>query len=676
MNKKVLFTVLLVLSSFIMGCSKDDENESVFEAASEENIKTFEAISEDISTYLELNANATYEEIQDYLGKYSTQISSVVEDSFLYVTTPGGLEIQIDGYGLSAMDDSDFKFNEDNFMTQVSTIDKSLGIEDNNSTRAFALSDKYDTIPITRGTRNDERILNSRRIMLWAPWTELDIYEFQRTIHAIASAYHLDFEQERDEYIGNDCTFESMKLFNGYDIVVLVCHGNSRGQLVVPYTSQWKTRIGKGARIGDIYVMNNKKYARDIVLDKDMASCLPNDMSKTILWTGMCYAFSKKSAIKEAVQKSNAADFFGATGKVDKNVVIPYLSQFAVRFYRGATTAEAFYPKTPRKTYYSYVTKSGEKGLYCKGDIDNVFYQYPICLPVKGNMLRGCRATPYNKAQTRSVTRASGNADAGFWIKNTETGKEITIPFSETSKVSYKTYNYGDIITSYIYECKTDELEMGTYEYKTYEHINGHKYYSDETYVFSKTENFKVTLNFSVAYTHISHSTYDGKTTDWGTTNTKDKIEIIKLDGNYYTLNSIGVTDFMYINNSNNRYYKESSYSYETPTEGNVLCSINGDNVNITFKTTYIYHQSPIWINHGDPSWDETHYSEGSITINNIDSNPTASVEYSHGYGGTNNKGTYKHTYNYVYEYTGFEKKDLEKWEINSYSTKEWWNTK
>ncbi|MBQ8454493.1 MAG: hypothetical protein IJ537_04000 [Bacteroidaceae bacterium] len=493
--KKVLCLLAIIM---VVACSKDDEYESVFEAASEENINIFKAISEDINTYLELNASTTYEEIQNYLEKYSSQISTCIEDSFLYVTTPGGLEIQIDGYGLSVIDDSDYKFDEDLFLSQVSTIDKSLGIEDNNSTRAIISSEKYDHFPITRSVRNDERVLSSRRIMLWAPWTELDIYEFQRIVHAIASAFHLDFNQERDEYIGNECTFESMKLFNGYDIVVLVCHGNSRGQLIVPYTSQWKTRIGKGGRIGDIYVKNDTKYEKEIVLDKDMASCLPKDMSKTILWTGMCYSFCENSAIKGAVLKSNAADFVGATGKVDRNVVIPYLSQFAMRFYRGATTAEAFYPQTPRKTYYSYKTRSGEKGLYCKGDIDNVYYQYPICLPVKGSVLRGCRTTPYNRMKTRGTTRASLNDDAGFWIKNTETGKEITIPFSESSKVSYKTYNFENIITSYIFECNTDDFEKGTYEYRTYELIDGQYVYSEEMYSFTNL-GFPITFSMELS---------------------------------------------------------------------------------------------------------------------------------------------------------------------------------
>lgn len=616
MTKKVLFTVVFVLSSLIMGCSKDDENESVFEAASEENIKTFEAISEDIGTYLELYANATYEEIQDYLEKYSSQVSSVVEDSFLYVTTPGGLEIQIDGYGLSVMDDSDFKFDEDNFIAQVSDIDKSLGLEDNNSTRAIVLSDKYDTIPITRSARNDERKLSSRRIMLWAPWTELDIYEFQRTVHAIVSAYHLDFEQERDEYIGNDCTFESMKLFNGYDIVVLVCHGNSRGQLVVPYTSQWKTRIGKGARIGDIYVKNNKKYARDIVLDKDMASCLPNDMSKTILWTGMCYAFSEKSAIKEAVLHSNAADFFGATGKVDKNVVIPYLSQFAVRFYRGATTAEAFYPKTPRKTYYSYETKSGAKGLYCKGDINNVFYQYPICMPVKGNMLRGCRMVPYNRAQARSVTRASGNADAGFWIKNTETGKEITIPFSESSKVSCKTYNYGDIITSYIYECKTDDLEIGTYEYKTYEHINGHNYFSDETYVFSKTEDYYLSIHLKYQWNyHDFYKLRSSSRSEDHVNQHTDSIVVIKMNEKYAMVSGIGYSfGYIKMGNFNVPYDNENILGWH----GNVQCQLVNDNAQYTSSLKWNYES------------DTDERVTERIVISNMDTSPT--VTYSGDY--------------------------------------------
>lgn len=651
--KKIL--LLLAVTILFVACSKDDE-EKGFVSASEEDIEFFESISEDISSFLAQNTNATYEEIQDYMERYSPKVSSVIEDSFLYITTPGGLEIQVDKYGLSKMEESTGDVSIDDFNNLASTVDKSLGITDEKGTRSATdnnISEEVDCI--TRGIRNDERILNSRRILLWAPWTETDIYDFQRTVHAIADAYHLDFDQERDEYIGDDCSFDSMKKFADYDLVVLVCHGNSRGQLVVPYNKKWKERTGKGARIGDFYFNNGKNYERDVVLDKDMAVCLPKNMNKTILWTAMCYAYSDKSAIKDAVLKANAADFIGATNKIGKNEVLPRLNGFAVRFYRGATTAEAFYPGTPRKTYYKYETKSGVKGLYCKGDIDNVYYQYPLCLPAKGNLMRGCQTG--SRIKTRSannMTRATINTDAGFWIKNTETGKEITIPFSESSKVSYKTYSFENI-TSYIYECNTDDLEKGNYEYRTYERVNGEMLYSDETYKFTNND-YLLQLCFEEGIRIVKTS--DGKKQK--TIDENGYVKVLKKDGRYKMRFEIpwsrGIT-MDYFNEMyclwSEEYPEEIKTNYDNDCNWNLKIenhSLSGTNFSITITGesttkhyTYVYHE----------------YSKTTLKIENMDTQPSAI--YNHYY--VDNEGVEVERrfiltsfyYNFPSEYYDFE---------------------
>lgn len=594
-----------------LSCSKDAE-EDVFVSASEEDIEMFDSISEDVASFLENNVDASYEEMQRYLEKYSSQVSSVVEDSFLYITTSGGLEIQVDKFGLSKMEESTGNIDTDDFNNLVTTVDKSLGIIDDTGTRSVTENKKArEANSITRGTRNDERVLNSRKILLWAPWDELDIYDFQRTIHAIAQAYRLDFNQERDEYIGSVCSLESMKTFSDYDLVVLVCHGNSRGQLVVPYNKKWKERIGKGARVGDFYLNNGNKYEKAVVLDKDMTACLPKNMSKTVLWTAMCYAFSDKSAIKNAVLKADAADFIGATSKVGKNEVLPRLNGFAVRFYRGASTAEAFYPETPRKTYYKYELKSGIKGLYCKGDIDNVYYQYPLCLPAKGSMMRGCQTGSRNITRNANhATRTTTNEDAGFWIKNTETGIETTIPFSESSKVSYKAYSFENI-KSYIYECKTDDFEEGNYEYRTYERINGETVYSDETFELEKTNNYILTLNFHYKSTTTEKNGQIDKVVKEG-----DFSWVIRKSDGRYSIVTLKYDPFFYSNYATD--LEKLNFERIYDSHGGIEkcnCILDGDGFTLTLTRKL--------------TSDNYSYNENNIVnINNMDTTPTVVRSY------------------------------------------------
>lgn len=647
MKKLIL---LLATTMFFVSCSKDNDDES-FVSASEEDIEVFESISEDVSIFLAQNVNATYEEIQSYLTKYSSNVSFAVEDSFLYISTPGGLEIQVDKYGLSKMEESTESIGINDFNDMATTVDKSLGIIDETGTRSVTENEKTrEANSITRGARNDERVLNSRRILLWAPWDELDIYDFQRTVHAIAQAYHLDFNQDRDEYIGNDCSLESMKTFGDYDIVVLVCHGNSRGQLVVPYNKKWKERIGKGARVGDFYLNNGTQYEKAVILDKDMTACLPKNMSKTILWTAMCYAFADKSAIKNAVLKADAADFIGATNKIGKNEVLPRLNGFAVRFYRGATTAEAFYPGTPRKTYYKYEIKSGIKGLYCKGDIDNVYYQYPLCLPAKGTLIRGCQTGSRIKTRTdNSPTRATTNTDAGFWIKNTETEKETTIPFSESSKVSYTTYSFENI-TSYIYECKTDNLEEGNYEYRTYERVNGETVYSDETYKFKKTENYAFILRYSRDYKHTLYAP-DEVWVQSDQKDTKDSIIIAKYNGLYYCKGISEGKVGVYINEYEP--LENSTVPYTSDGKGSVSITIIEDNIKIKYYCDNYMEGKNIKYNSR---------LEGEINLADLDYSPKLTIMRSSYYSHSNKYGLFKHVDEYKYTYTGYERMSKIPW--------------
>ena len=79
---------------------------------------------------------------------------------------------------------------------------------------------------------------------------------------------------------------------------------------------------------------------------------------------------------------------------------------------------------------------------------------------------------------------------AGLQLRNKSTGKDIEIEFDANSVELYHSYNYRQLISRIELLAVTNDLESGTYEYRTYLNIDGKKEYSDDWYEFTKSENF------------------------------------------------------------------------------------------------------------------------------------------------------------------------------------------
>lgn len=484
-----LFAILLATLPVMTACTHEDSPEP--QPTPTTDLEKFETISSDVKNLLEQNPDISYEEIKTELAKYASDLESVVvEDDFLYVTTKGGYEIQVDKYGKSLFQESDEEEEPVDMDALIAQLDDSLGIgqdDDDNDNTANATSPSGNPTPASRAS-SEGRTLHAKKILLWNPW-KLCVPDFRRAMTVISKAFNLKYV----ELLGDNCTPSSVGTFNQYDIVVLVCHGIPRGQLVLPYNEDWQKVIGLHSS-GTILIPNPHPetvlgdYIEAVVTNTDLSTLLP-DLSKTILFTGVCHVWSQNSAFLNSALRANVAEFIGATNVVNNVFVLPHLYEFARYFYKGATAADAFYPHSPRKLYYDYTLETGEKGKYCRTVFQDVRYEFPYCAKPNNNLLRGYRTVPYGTnpaASPRKVTRdAASNMDTGFWIQNKDTGNVITVPYNSSQCTCYNSQSYQDLITSYLYSFDTSNLEEGKYVYRTYAVIDGVTIYSDNMYEFT-----------------------------------------------------------------------------------------------------------------------------------------------------------------------------------------------
>ncbi|MBR5640288.1 MAG: BspA family leucine-rich repeat surface protein [Muribaculaceae bacterium] len=463
-------------------------------------------VFEDVDTYLDNNPDATYDQIIQYLTKYGNRITTTIEDGVLFVKTRDGRPIHLDLNGTYALSDSPDGHVDDEVMNQViADIEAALGDPDVDKAPALMGKSGKDTLDINNNatynasTTVRQRILTRRNILVWAPWNHsLSVCD---SVQKIANKNKISFNAIK----GRNCTLPSLSNFSNYDIVVLDCHGTKSGEIVLPMFKEQTDSIldeiyGKKCYSFAIIKNGNGKKEYGVIpnLNKIKGS-FPKDLSKTILWTIMCHAYTNTSVIKYLADEANAADFYGANASINGAIPLGYLKEFIPRFYNGATSEKAFKAieeNTKHQRSIEY-TMGNVTGKYSMRAMDDVIYQAPKAVKPRGNHPRGALRIDPNLALLLHLQEApslksgdSGDSglEAGFWFKKKATGEETHVPFNQSSIEDVQVSNYGDLIEQYVIEGNLDALDCDTcrYEYRTYLKVDDDYYYSNETYDLGK----------------------------------------------------------------------------------------------------------------------------------------------------------------------------------------------
>ena len=514
---------ITAIALMLFACSKND-HEIDDKPQKEYNEETaLDDLTEEVKDLMEDNKDIAYEEIQKKIKDNPLIESSIVEDNMLYITMTDGMELQVDLYGVSRLQETDEELDNGEVDNLVEEINNTLKIEDdeeddNNNvqerndnniiTESNIKEDKSMSAPQKAATNLTERVITNKNVLLWAPNPPKEtLVTMQYSFSEFAKKNGL----KPKILIGDECKLSDINSFSNYGLVFIATHGNTKGQLCMPSNDYWikqlqdnqKSKLLYGKNYNDNGVSGKllgfDKNHNAVYEDVTLSPRFPK-LNETIIWTCVCHAFNSGSQILTAAKSADCAGFGGADHQIGFDFSYLFLNRVAARFYnagKGGTDLQKSYKygwwEFWRDYDYSFTNKEGHvySGTYQLFTPTNntVIYQYPSAIEPKKNKPRGeiynsAGQNPFNgrRIKSYSQTVSLSQIEAGFLFYNKKTGEKQLVPYSNNDKVRSATWS--DLITRYVITGNTDNLEEGEYKYKTYIKLGDEIIYSDQEYEF------------------------------------------------------------------------------------------------------------------------------------------------------------------------------------------------
>lgn len=305
-------------------------------------------IIEQLSAFVE-NVDPTAEEFKHYASNLDGYLSAEEQDSILCVSFKEGYTVSYDYYGKALIKGTDDYQIDTAGITHLvdSLYGQYLGNSVNSSIR------KTQRIH-TRAVAIDFVYLKKRKVLIWTPWSSdpdpnLLYKNGQEFIDIINKLNHDKNCLVKLSVDGPKTELSDIKKFNSYDMVICITHGTKNGELLLPIDM-----IERGLNLfredsdfrKSFYISRVKKGEKPVnsmkLTEKVMNDLLPSDLSKTIIWTLMCYAGIPNSAFFKACKSKNVADFYGADNFIYGNSVIKEFESFMPRLLQCYSTIKAY----------------------------------------------------------------------------------------------------------------------------------------------------------------------------------------------------------------------------------------------------------------------------------------------------------------------------------------------
>ena len=495
--KKVLF--FLVIFSLIISCSHDD-TDVINNPETIQQKTTLEDLSLQVKQLVKANNGITLEQIKNTISSSTNVMSSVVEDSILYITMNDSMQLQVDLYGLTTPSEFVEDIDNSEIDSIVSEIESALEINEskyeirkkNNALLSRNLN--AATIKSTSAS-NKSRVITNRNVLFWAP-NGAHPQEMLKEMQDFVNKNGLILTPR----IGDDCKINDITNFSNYGLVVIENHGNVNGQLLMPTTEYWlklleENKSNKAKKNGKDNGISGKLLRfdsnRKAVYESILLTPHFSNLSKTIIWACVCNAYHDKSEILKAAYKADVAGFGGSPYEICYSRSMLFLNRIGVSFYNsgkgGADLKQAYGDYSD----YSYnftdskgTTYRGVCYLYVPSNT-NVFFQKPSANKPYDNRPIGelnlpAYMNPYNKNRIKSYSQVvtPSQIEAGFLYINKANGEQTFIPFSADDRI--RTATWKNLITRYLIIGNTDNLEKGDYSYKTYLKLGNEVLYSNQ----------------------------------------------------------------------------------------------------------------------------------------------------------------------------------------------------
>lgn len=426
---------------------------------------------DELGKLIESGAVSSNEQLIEAAKKYDNIIHTFEKDSILYLYFEGGWTYMADFEGRTAVKGADEDFDFSQFDDLIAELKEFQNFENNPSSAKSQ----------SRASHNTRFLAPEINILFWGPY-EGSNENSKHVANLFKTACNLFTTRELNykSLCGSECSINDFKNFGDYDIVIIYTHGAPGGIPTVPNTIKGIESVPYKFIEGNTADGTLLKY-----LSYEFLNDYLPDLSKTVVWTVMCNSFPKsKSVFATVAKQKSAGDFFGATESIDAETNLRFFCPFIVWLYAGASSYDAF--SLEGKKWLPYEIKKYKEKV--KGEVghkgfDGVCYPMTNVAPAVDNKPSAFWQAPTGEID--KVAKGTGHFKAGIEVKNTKTSKTTKIELKEDNIESTQKKPFNQIIERYDYTFKTEGLEAGKYEYRSYiEFTNGDIKYSDDTETF------------------------------------------------------------------------------------------------------------------------------------------------------------------------------------------------
>ncbi len=463
-----LIAIFLLCISGITSCSDKNDSPDIpdvpenpnqpnnpGETTDSELYKSYDTTTNDLISLIQNDGISTNSELVEVARNYDNFVSAEEIEGIQYLYFKGNLEFFVDfneECSISSEDDIETDDSELNNLMEE--------LENFYSSPINSLSSKASS---SRTTNHINYCATSKKILLWCPLDlETESSSINNQINEAIKAlknptYRTTVPWSVTIKLGNECSVSDFKTFDQYDIVFVIVHGSIKGEPMVP--KSFNVKMGTKGIIG--------KNRYNILTSKFLSDNLPS-MPHTVIWTLMCHSIRENSALASVAEAKSVGDFFGASNNVDVSTSIRYFKPFYLRLGLGMNSYEAFSPEGKNFYNYSINTPHGIKeGVF--GHNENL---NGACFPLQ-HVRTAENGKPIGVWQTSigvmaKVKNNNGPFKAGIKLENVDTGESTIKEMSDDNIDSSESKKFGDFFEETTYTFKTDGLEPGTYNYRTY----------------------------------------------------------------------------------------------------------------------------------------------------------------------------------------------------------------
>lgn len=425
-------------------------------------------------------------------GKYSnfSFSESLAGGAFLYFA--GGWKLQADFSGAGAGIAEPQNTDSNQYEGIEEDIRDLLSIEIGSS------NSEFDPPALTRASVDHKQ---TYRILVWAPWGTEDGFSAGVLSRVRKICETVNAKSVRKVFlttmVGGECTLSSLATFGKYDMVVITTHGNPQGYMCLPVGFGGLDGSEPGVEFsvgvgGESVMLSNSIISRH----------LPSSLSKTVIWTAMCYAHVSGSATRALMARHGAADYFGATDVISDAEAVKGLQTYLYTLFSGAISADAFknYARSNWSPYRFTCDGVSYSGSYGHNITGNIYYPlHYVRQANNGINPKACWQAP--PGEIEKVISGYGKFKMGIMVQNVATGSYLRIEANEDDYtiLSSDKREYNDIIEGYSLAFSVKELKSGSYRYWSYIMFEDGNYtYSDDYGTFEVSDTGTIYLCYDI----------------------------------------------------------------------------------------------------------------------------------------------------------------------------------